>query len=372
MLGSAEFPTIHDWCVQVFCVLYRMAAQSPEVRLFNAARAGNLAEVEALLEVEDIEFDEPVESNETPFTIAFKYRHFEIARILANAGADINRTNDWEGIKMPLLCELTAISQFPMFPEGADPRVGGYSMLHGTANDVREFLRLDRADPNIEDQEGNTPLIHAIRAENLDMVRVLLDAGADVNIGNNNGESPLGIAVHLHNREIFTALLDAGAEIGQNDGDIFLHAIDHDDLFFAQELIRRGADINNLFRKDMPLIHAAVQLSEIPGIRFLLANGANIEQRNEENETPLMVAIEEREPAIIEFLLMHGADVNAITENGRTILENAKNHAYTPAVNALIVRVSAHLRRRHGLRSVKNGRRTRKRRSLRRKSRKAL
>ena len=200
-----------------------------------------------------------------------------------------------------------------------------------------------------------------------------------MNIGNNNGESALGFAVQLHNRAIFTALLDAGAEIEQYDGDIYLHAIDYDDLFFAQELIRRRGDIQNLFyedniyHEDMPLIHAAVRLSKIPGIRFLLANGANIEQRDErENKTPLMVAIEEREPAIIEFLLMSGADVNAITENGRTILDNARNNAYTPVVNALIVRVSAHLRRRHGLRSVKNGRRTRKRRSLRRKSRKAL
>lgn len=350
------------------------AARTPEEELFLAAKGGNLEKVQELIDAGS-DIDEPGAGNETPFSIAFKHRHFDVARALAEAGVDINTEFGWA--RMPLLIELTRSGQAPMFPEGARNMLNrgqGFAMLPGTVDDVLRFLGFEGADPDITDDQGNTPLLHATRAQNLEMINVLINAGADVNIGNNAGETPLGMAVFHQNRGIFTRLLEAGAEIGEMDGDILVRAANYDDLFFAEQLIERVEDINNLFfvenEEGEPLIHAAIRMSEIPGIRFLIANGVNLERRDEENRTPLMVAIEDR-PDLIEFLIQNGADVQAVALNGQTIIENARNHVYAAEINALIIRTDAWLRRRAAVALLRGGRRTRKRRSSRRKSRRS-
>ena len=63
-----------------------------EQQLFNAARDGNLEMVEHLLE-ENVPIDTPGTNGDTPFMIAFKRGHYNVARRLAERGADVNHVN---------------------------------------------------------------------------------------------------------------------------------------------------------------------------------------------------------------------------------------------------------------------------------------
>jgi hypothetical protein len=84
---------------------------------------------------------------------------------------------------------------------GADPNVkddNGQTPLHIAALwghvDVVRVLLEHRADPNAKDNDGKTPLHYAAEKGHVDVVRVLLERGADPRIADNRGHIPLDYA----------------------------------------------------------------------------------------------------------------------------------------------------------------------------------
>lgn len=70
------------------------------------------------------------------------------------------------------------------------------------------------SDINVTDSYGNTPLHRAVRDGNMELVELLLNAGADVNAANHGGDTPLHIVANNEGGVTFIeALLNAGAEV---------------------------------------------------------------------------------------------------------------------------------------------------------------
>ena len=67
-------------------------------------------------------------------------------------------------------------------------------------------------DVDMQDQDGDTPLHYAVKAEDGDSTAVLLDAGADMNKVNNRVYTPLLLATSLGYVELVKMLVDAGAD----------------------------------------------------------------------------------------------------------------------------------------------------------------
>jgi ankyrin repeat protein len=74
------------------------------------------------------------------------------------------------------------------------------------------FLLQNGADPNIRDNEGNTPLIVAAQAGFFEGVRLMLAGKASVNLVNNRGQSALFKSVEARDPQSVRLLLDAGAD----------------------------------------------------------------------------------------------------------------------------------------------------------------
>ena len=98
----------------------------------------------------------------------------------------------------------------------------------GSHNDIVELLISKGADVNfIADWNGRydsrnrgfSPLISAIRLDNVEGVRMLLANGADINAkdGNTNGESPLFYSLNNDNIEITKMLIDEGADFNMRN-----------------------------------------------------------------------------------------------------------------------------------------------------------
>lgn len=87
---------------------------------------------------------------------------------------------------------------------------------------IRHLISHD-ANIDVKDESGDTALHHAVRTEKVDIVKLLLEAGADVNAVNTLQQSPLHLAIHHSKKQINTslriekALLDCGAHINAVD-----------------------------------------------------------------------------------------------------------------------------------------------------------
>ena len=81
--------------------------------------------------------------------------------------------------------------------------------------DVARYLLLKGADPNVPSQNGYHvyPLNSTVAANNSDITKILLEAGAEVNVAQSSGLTPLHSAAYHGNIEILILLLEAGADI---------------------------------------------------------------------------------------------------------------------------------------------------------------
>lgn len=77
---------------------------------------------------------------------------------------------------------------------------------------VKELLRRG-ADPNAQDEDGDTALIQAASARHLDVTQILLRSGADPNIRSDGGWTALKYAVANGNTAIVQELLAANARV---------------------------------------------------------------------------------------------------------------------------------------------------------------
>jgi hypothetical protein len=69
------------------------------------------------------------------------------------------------------------------------------------------------ADINTKGMHGNTPLIFASFADQLKLIKYLIEVGADINIKNNSGNNILMIAVNYNNKELADLLKKYGDKV---------------------------------------------------------------------------------------------------------------------------------------------------------------
>ena len=163
------------------------------------------------------------------------------------------------------------------------------AIINGNAAAVQELID-DGYDVNTLDRFGDTALSEAAAHRHIDIVRMLLDAGADLNLGN---ETPLYIAAGNGHIDIIQILIDAGADLNSvnhlNQTPLYF-AIYNNQVPIASLLITEGADVNlGNYESNTPL-HFATRRNNIDLVRQLICAGADANIRNVNNESALDVA----------------------------------------------------------------------------------
>ena len=82
---------------------------------------------------------------------------------------------------------------------------------------LRALLQADDVNPNLQDGRGNTALMVAVEQNWGEGVGILIRYRANVNLANSAGETPLIRAVQMHNIDIVRQLLDAKADPDRAD-----------------------------------------------------------------------------------------------------------------------------------------------------------
>lgn len=179
------------------------------------------------------------------------------------------------------------------------------SAVRGVPHNVEVFLRRG-ADPNLRLLYG-TPLVGLCAGSGrLEVVRLLLDAGADVNAA--------------YPSTGLNALLNASS-----DGNAALAGL----------LLERGANPESRIRGGATSLMLAARNGHDEVLRLLLAGGANINAINERGATALMLAVIHDHTDTVRTLLTWGADVTARSVSGRTALDFARNRHHDDAAALL-------------------------------------
>ena len=137
--------------------------------VFDTARFGTVTEMETLMKLDASSIDAKDENGFTPLILAAYRNNEAMVDFLAPKSSTIN-----------------------------------YSCMSGTAltaasykglTKVVEILLKNKANPNIADKQGSTPLIYATLAKNEKIIKLLLSKGADKSHKDNRGNSAIQYAL---------------------------------------------------------------------------------------------------------------------------------------------------------------------------------
>lgn len=195
-------------------------------------------------------------------------------------------------------------------------------------------------------EEKTMTLLQAVQQHNVEQVRTLLKQGyANIDETNDKGETPLLLATHANDVDIAKLLIDAGADVNKQDNiqdSAYLYAGAQgktDILAYMLAHAKTSEDVYNRYGGNT-LIPAA-EKGHIDNVKLLLADGrVNMDHQNNFGYTALIEAVALTDGSklyqdIVNVLLNYGANTELRDNNGKTALDYAKERGYVEMVEML-------------------------------------
>jgi ankyrin repeat protein len=337
-----------------------------------ASEAGNTEIIKLLLEA-GADADSPNADGQTALLAVARTGNVEAAELLVKHGAKVDAKEKWGGQTALMWASARRHPKMMEFliSKGADVN------SHSIDRDYQRHVTAEGRPKNL-DSGGFTPLLYATRENCLACVKVLLDHKADINLPDPDGVSPMQLGILNSNWDLAKQLIEAGADVNQWDmfGEAPLFTAvglrnqtggkssidplnETKGVTIVNMLLDRGANPNmQLFfrpanlkgstntRGSTPMIRAAAG-ADIEMMKLLMERGADVNLMMADRQTPMMAAIAGRasEPQVLQMLqLLHdkGADVNVIAlinhredSRGGTALHYAVRKRYKEVMKKL-------------------------------------
>lgn len=187
---------------------------------------------------------------------------------------------------------------------------------------------------------AGSPLIDAVKKQDLPAVRALLKNKVDLSAAEADGFTALHWAAQRNNTELAQLLLAAGANAKTstryNITPLYLAAM-NGNTPMMQRLLDAGADANGVAEEGQTMLMTAALSGKPDAVRLLLTRGAKVDVKEPyKGQTALMWAAAEGNTEAVDVLLEAGADMKAKSTGGFTPLLFAVRNAHIPTVETLI------------------------------------
>ena len=170
-------------------------------------------------------------------------------------------------------------------------------------------------------------LVEAVRNQDQQQARALLNQRVDVNARSGDGSTALLWAAHWNALEVADLLIRAGANANAaNDFGMtpLSQACINGSAAFIGLLLKAGANPNTPVATGVPPIMTCARTGNAEAVRVLIAGDADINVKEPaQHQTALMWAAAERHPDVVRMLIEAKANLNARTKNGFTALHFA-------------------------------------------------
>jgi len=282
--------------------------------LHDAVRADNRAMIILLLDC-GANINSLDHRGKSPLTVATELsRNDDIVTLLRERGAIMESGPAEESVppsEADLLAQAERVRTGGGSLSAADR--SGTTLLHEAALygyvELAEFLLSQGTTPNVQDALGLTPLHYAAMHTHIGVARLLVGHGAEVNTSARGlGFTPLHFAL-------------AGKET---------------DLELVGLLVEAGAGVNvaSDMGRSKPL-HFAANRGAPAAIELLLTAGGEVNARDSKEMTPLHIATQGGHKEAVRLLLKHGAQRDARDILGRTPLDLASESGFSEIVALL-------------------------------------
>lgn len=293
------------------CAVTTVGTQSADLRLVEAAKAGDRAAVSRLVSARaDVNAAEP--DGTTALHWAVRGDRADVVQALLHAGARAGAANRYGVTPLAL------------------------AAVNGNAGIVRALL--DRgAVATSAGPDGETVLMTAARTGNPDVVRVLLEHGADPNVRETwQGETALMWAAGENHAEAIRLLAEGGAELNARSKVLEFPKVKVDLATMVTTALPRGGLT--------PLLFAARQGAR-DAVEALARAGADLDAADPDGTTPLVLSIVNAHYEVATLLVQKGANPNLGDAAGMAALYAAVDMQHQePLINRPLRKPSGPLR----------------------------
>lgn len=249
--------------------------------LLFAVRAGSIDATKALLDA-GANVNDTLSDGESALVVATANAHWELAEVLLDRGADPNASGaGWNALHQTVHSRRPNLGYTPgPVPTGTVDSINVVKKMiaRGVNLDARMMKNgMKDGQRNRVNRLGATAFFLAAKNTDVEVMKVLADAGADARIPSADGSTPLMVAAGL---AIWYVGEDGGSLPGQ-EGEV---------LEAVKMCVALGNDINAANAAGETPMHGAAFRGVNPVVEFLVEKGAKLDPRDSRGWTPFTIA----------------------------------------------------------------------------------
>mmetsp|Transcript_27879 Transcript_27879/g.45551 ORF Transcript_27879/g.45551 Transcript_27879/m.45551 type:complete len:847 (-) Transcript_27879:50-2590(-) len=257
----------------------------------------------------------------TPLIVAAAGGHTAVLKTLVAKGATVNGEHP-EGVSALMYASAGGHKEAVdyLLEAGAEVNAlhahGGSALMEAAtagALGVAEALLAAGADPMVKDGDGVTTLMSAAAQGHTEVAALLLGRGVGVNAAAASGGTALMFAAASGHAACAEALIQAGADVNAK--------VEATPEYIDQvaKAIADGEEEVEPHKDGVTALMVAAQGGHQATVELLLANGADIAAKDDEDMDALLSAVSKNEGAVAAALIQAGADPNQpfVDDEGR-------------------------------------------------------